>query len=175
MSIISDALKKAGDNRRDTIRLREGDLITRGLSDRIEKISSRKTRWPIVSGIGTLFIVGFIVAAFLFNAKFLPSFKEPAETPSRPMPKAIDFEERAEPAADLQAKKVIYATTGGEEALTLPLALNGVIEGSGEPLAIIDGRILKQGDFVHGAQLISIRSDRAILLYNDKEITLFIE
>ena len=175
MSIISEALKKAGDKRRDTVRLREGDLITRGLSSRIEKISSRKTRWSIVSGVGTLFIVGFIVAAFLFNAKFLPSFKEPAETASRAMPKTIDFKERAGPSADLQAKNVIYATTRDEEALTLPLALNGVIGGSGKPLAIIDGRILEQGDFVHGAQLISIRSDRAILLYNDKEITLYIE
>ena len=62
-----------------------------------------------------------------------------------------------------------------EKNLLFSFTLNGVMEGPGESLAIIDNKILKKGDYIHGAQLINISTDRVTLLYDDKEIILYIE
>ena len=70
MSIISDALKKVATERKDKVRLRQ-DELNRIFTTDAKKIESKKTRWGILSGIGTLLIVGFAVLAYLSNADFL--------------------------------------------------------------------------------------------------------
>lgn len=52
------------------------------------------------------------------------------------------------------------------------LALNGIVEGRGEPLAIINGMILRVGESVAGATLLEIRGDEARLSWRDEELVL---
>lgn len=52
------------------------------------------------------------------------------------------------------------------------LALNGIVEGRGEPLAIINGMILRVGESVSGATLLNIRGDEATLRWRDEELVL---
>ncbi len=52
------------------------------------------------------------------------------------------------------------------------LALNGIVEGRGEPLAIINGMILRVGESVAGATLLEIRGEEARLRWRDEELVL---
>ena len=62
------------------------------------------------------------------------------------------------------------------ETEVLPVfILNGIIQGNGESLAMINNTILKKGDFYQGGQIINITSSSVTLFYRDKEITLRIK
>ena len=52
------------------------------------------------------------------------------------------------------------------------LTLNGIVEGRGEPVAIINGMILRIGDSVAGAILLEIRGEEARLRWRDEELLL---
>ncbi len=52
------------------------------------------------------------------------------------------------------------------------LSLNGIVEGRGEPLAIINGMILRVGESVAGATLLEIRGDEARLRWRDEDLVL---
>lgn len=175
MSIISDALKKAADKRRGVTRLREEDF-TRDLDGHIEKIASKKTRWSLLSSLGTFFIVGFAIIAFLYNVEFLPSFMNSAgKTSSTVVPKKLDLERTISP-ADVDKPKVITKPRPKKTgSLLFNLRLNGIMEGKGESLAVINNKILRKGDFIEGAELIDISSNKVTLLYNRKEIILYME
>lgn len=194
MSIISDALRKAADvkkatdvskpadKRKDIVRLRKEGLgdslrlpewLDRDLSsDNIRKIAIRKRRWGILSSIGSILIVAFAVLAFLYNTEFLASFIHPANIYPVTAPRSVDFEEKA----PLPPTPKKTAPESRQEMLIPVLELNGIIiEGTKEPLAVIDNNIVRVGDFVRGAQVKEITSNRATLLYRDKEITLRID
>ena len=49
------------------------------------------------------------------------------------------------------------------------LKLNGVVEGIGEPFAIINDRIVRLGEYVEGAVLLSVGSNKATLRSADEE------
>ena len=51
-----------------------------------------------------------------------------------------------------------------------PFVLNGVVRGKGEPLAIINGRILKVGDGIEAATLAEIAQESARLRWPDREL-----
>jgi len=53
-----------------------------------------------------------------------------------------------------------------------PFQLTGVVGGPGEPLAIINGQIVKVGDAVSGAVLLEVASDSARLRWGDEELVL---
>lgn len=52
------------------------------------------------------------------------------------------------------------------------LKLNGVVEGVGEPFAIINGSIVRLGESVAGATLIAVDRDNARLRWMDQELRL---
>jgi len=191
MSIISDALKKAADKRRDIVRLpergpnsrlgagekvfKEESLLDKdpGLVRQIEKISSKKNEWNLLSGIGTVLIVGFAIVAFMLTKEFIPSFTFSSSDPSDNLlaaPRKVFTEDKYMEIVD----KARNGTASPSVAVkrSRPFKLNGIIEGGGESLAVIDDRIVKKGEFVYGAQVVKIGSEKVILLSDDKEITL---
>lgn len=175
MSIISDALNKVSDKRIDYIRLRE-ERIKRDLSTDIEKIALKKRRWSFSAIVGTLFIVGFSVLLFLYYIESLPSSIYPKSTsfntPERP---ALKIETPKDSVTE-SAPSFFSTISLKEKKEVLPaLTLNGIIGGRGEPLAIINNMVLRKGDFIQGAQLLEIYTDRVELISGDKEITLRIE
>ena len=191
MSIISDALKKAADKRRDIVRLperkhdrrfRTGEKVLEkervldndpGLERQIEKISSKKTGWNLLSSVGTLLIVGFAIVAFMFNKEFIPSFtfsSSPAPDNLLAAPKRVFIEDKYTEIADRVRKETVRPPVTKRVPHTFKL--NGIIEGGGEPLAIIDDRIVRKGELIYGAEVVEIGSERVILLSDDKEVTL---
>jgi hypothetical protein len=157
MSIISDALKKASDRKSDNIRLRREELSPIFIDDK-KRIRENKSKRSLISGVGTLLIIGIAVFFFLSNGQFIPSIAYRAASIPAPIPLVAV---RANPAAETE---------------TIPrFVLNGIIEGAGESLAMINNSIVKKGDFFLGAQVIEIGKDKVALLYNRKEITLRIK
>lgn len=174
MSIISDALRKVADKRSDYTRLKD-EKLDRDLTPEIKRLAIKKTRLSILSSVGVFFIVGLAIVIFLYNSDITPSFIHP-KTPSLITPKDItlktditkdDTEKITPPLSVAPIKK---------ERRALPhLTLNGIIGGTGEPLAIINNKILKKGDSIYGARLIYIAKDKVTLSYRDREFTLEME
>ena len=52
------------------------------------------------------------------------------------------------------------------------LELSGIIGGPGQPMAIINGRLLAPGEIVEGATLLDVTDDAARLRWRDEEIVL---
>ena len=52
------------------------------------------------------------------------------------------------------------------------LELSGIIAGPGEPMAIINGSLLKPGDTVDGATLLEVTDDFARVRWRDEEVVL---
>jgi type II secretory pathway component PulC len=71
-------------------------------------------------------------------------------------------------------KKVISnLLTPKEEEITLPsLVVSGLIWGGNIPQAIINGKILKEGDTVEGAEILEIKKEGVIIIYKGKEFTI---
>ena len=182
MSIISDALKKVADKRIEVVRL-QADATARKLNQDIKKGTTKNTKWSILSGVGTFFIVGFAITAFLYNTEFFSSFIHPSKAQPIVLPERIALEKEAivdKPKAVIKEKIPSYIVSRPKsvfrkKAQIIPLTLNGIIEGQGEPLAIINNNILKAGDYVDGARVINIGPDRVVLFYDNKEILLRIK
>lgn len=183
MSIISDALKKVSDKRKSIVRLPEESDAD--LSYDIKEMAPKKPRWNLPSTIATVFIAGFAIVAFLYSTNLLtlstPQPKQLAAAPdaiSTQELRAIDVKVAASPAGDKIIKPVSAPVSQRPrlKAVQRPtLTLNGVVGGIGEPMAVIENEILRKGDFVQGAQIIDIGSDRVTLRYDDGEVTLHIE
>lgn len=173
MSIISDALRKASDKGGDRIILRDR-VGHETLSPEIRRIAARKTRWNISSSLGTLIIVGFVVFLFLYNAErlFPPQARPSAGSYEyvKPEIKPEDVKTRRE--EPLPKEAVLKRESARDAQLFI---LDGIMEGSGEPLAIINDRILREGDYVSGARIMKINQDAVILERGNKEIRLKLE
>jgi hypothetical protein len=52
------------------------------------------------------------------------------------------------------------------------LELSGIIGGPGQPMAIINGRLLAPGEIIDGATLLDVTDDSARLRWRDEEIVL---
>jgi len=53
--------------------------------------------------------------------------------------------------------------------------LNGVIDWTNEPLAVINDAILGKGDRISGARIVNIDSEKVVLDYKNREIVLYVE
>ena len=52
------------------------------------------------------------------------------------------------------------------------LALSGIVGGPGEPIAIINGRLLAPGETIEGATLLDVTGDSARLRWRDEDVVL---
>ncbi len=172
MSIISDALRKVSDQRKTSVRMRDDELKSIFVSD-TKKIKTKKTQWNILTGVGTIFIVGFAIIAFLYNADLFSSARY-STTPSLKAPANAAPPKRMRKKAVVRNTRTVPVEVTETEILPI-FILNGIIEGRGESLAMINNTILKKGDFNQGGQIINVSNDSVTLFYRDKEITLRIK
>lgn len=176
MSIISEALRKVSDKRSDVVKLRDEELKGVFIDDAVKASPKRiiakpkKSTVRVWSSIATLFIVGFAVVAFFYTtgSNTNTAYAPPSYTPV------------IEPVAPAPAPSIIKAVTKPpvrpRQMPRLPdFVLNGIIQGKGESLAVIDNQILKKGDFYRGAQVINIGGDNVALSYHGQEIILRIK
>ena len=57
-------------------------------------------------------------------------------------------------------------------AFSPALTLNGVVAGSGQPLAIINNNVMGIGETIEGATLVAVTADAATLRWRDQELVL---
>lgn len=204
MSIITDALNKAQKRTAVRAGLKElekcmrvGEKIsvtTRGVRPKAEpaegfftsgarRLSEKKTLWGLRSAAGTLVIVGAAVLAFFYSTRFFSGIVYPAANPAAVPPPAVTKNPSAVIAAPDKAAPVVKAPADVKPAdvkkirqarRPYPFELSGIIGGD-EPMAIIDGNIVKIGESIRGARLVSVSSDRVTILYKGKEVVLKID
>ena len=86
----------------------------------------------------------------------------------------------AAPVVSRQPSQAVRAPVAAEgashpmvrRAFSPALTLNGVVEGSGEPLALINDNVLRIGDTIEGATLVAVKADAATLRWRDQELVL---
>ena len=98
----------------------------------------------------------------------------PAEIakPAVPVPTTSAAAATAAVASPATANPAPAGAVHGRKRIQPTLILNGTIEGSGEPLAIINGSIRRVGETVEGATLLEIKKDAARLQWHDQEIVI---
>lgn len=160
MSIINEALKKAASKNDDFSRLaseplKEFEKTAGSVQLDVQKKTWQRKKWLFFGGIS-----GGLAASVLFISIFLG--KDLSVT-SRPRPTAI-----AQPAPEAVAAPAKY--------VRLPnLTLDGIVEGRGEPMAIINARIVKVGDNLQGASVVRINKESVLLVYEGQEFLLRIK
>ncbi|NQT07086.1 MAG: hypothetical protein HQ575_06055 [Candidatus Omnitrophica bacterium] len=177
MSIINEALKKAQDTKKELSQIVTKDLSfkqsipsDKELSSSIKEIADKKTGWSVASRVGTLFIVGVAVLAFLYNKNIV----SPTTYPTAAVPKLLEVERGAvkpliPPPLPIVEKA---ANSSGRKKVTVipDFKLSGVMSGSGDSFVMLNNKIATIGDFVDGAQIISIDGDGATLVYDGREL-----
>jgi hypothetical protein len=156
MSIINDALKKAGKDRQ---------LFQNKPQQIFGKIGKPKTKaggrmlknrifWTI--GLGLICLLGLFLAASLKNSGKSMVAQEVipvAEVSSVAFPmRGIDLEEIS--------------------VETPSFNLSGILYDQQKPLAIINGSVMEEGSAIEEAQLLKIHSDYVLLSLEGKEFTL---
>ncbi|HAJ56210.1 MAG TPA: hypothetical protein DCL35_00380 [Candidatus Omnitrophica bacterium] len=137
----------------------------------LQPIDIKRTGLPTSLIIG-LVLVGFIGAGLLFAVFSRPglqkeaSKQKPDQAAAIPAPSAI-VEIIPEPDAKATAK------SAAKQASPVPvLTLSGILFGEQGSLALINGRVVREGGLIEGARLDKVSSDRVELSFEGKKIIL---
>lgn len=122
-----------------------------------------------LGGIGiTALAVGLLIAASALTLR-RPSAARSGQPAVASIP--AETEPQPAPAAEAPAEEA-----AAPETVPIPeppsLVLSGIALGSGDPVAIINGQILKIGDMIEGAVLADILPDAARVRWPDREVTI---
>jgi len=96
----------------------------------------------------------------------------PAPPPVESLRVVYHAAELRHPFASVLPETQTTEETGGSSVTLPPLALQGIIWGEVEPQAIIDRKVVKAGDAVGGAEVVSIDQDGVMLLYRGRTFLL---
>jgi len=158
MSIINDALKKAGKNKQFSLN-KSPQLLCKLDGLRTDTKRFVLKRWLIFAGAGAVCLLGVLLA--------INSFKSPVDSP--PV---------LETAAKIKASLHLFPPK--ETNVTAPLnlsgfRLSGILYDKQKPLAIINERIVGKGALIKGAKLLEIQPNYVRLSLKGKEFKLKIK
>ncbi len=164
MSLIHDALRKLEREKKGPLPPGTEHLVP----PLPEKIKGRKFPffWGLL-GLG----VGLIAVGLSTQFKSSPELKVASTLPEVP-------EEVLLPPAPVLSPEPAPAPIPETIPLSLPsrtestFTLSGVVQGEGEPFAVINNQITRVGDEVEGARLIAIGTNQVTLLRDGEEILL---
>ncbi len=126
--------------------------------------------WATVGGSAALLVVGLLLGT-LWNARPVSTTRavEAAKPVPAPVPTPQSVVAVVTPVASMAPiaplKPMMAKSTGMPN-----LELNGVVEGVGEPLVIINGRIVRLGETIEGATLLGVGDGAARFQWRDKEL-----
>ena len=133
-------------------------------------VSALTLRHPISASLGRRAI----------QARSAPASAAPepavAPAPAAAAPVQPSAPDAAAPAHASVVKPNTVPLSAGDPVMAVPgfeapqFILNGIVRGSGEPVAIINGRILRVGETIAGATLSDIMSEAARLRWPDREL-----
>lgn len=168
MSIINEALKKALREKESIPTSTYQDSLKKKFESELPKRGPRITWKPIFAILIILLVAGPIIAPFLGRPlKDTPQAQSQAVKPVA-----------ADRMSSQKSQFGIEQTGLLQTAALMPLApksnfrLAGVLVSPDDSYCIINNKILRVGDNVQGAKLLSITPDGAILELNGKKISL---
>ncbi|MFC1631789.1 hypothetical protein ACFL1I_07700 [Candidatus Omnitrophota bacterium] len=148
MSIINDALKKAGNN---------NSSFQPNLTELKSRENDSGKNWLIWAGVGLLSLVGILIVINSFKGPAYTSVKQPGadnQQGARFNLRAVDFEAPLNNAG---------------------FQLSGILYDPQNPMAIVNNRIVDEGAFIDGAQLLEIQPNFVKLSFRGQELTLVVK
>lgn len=197
MSIIQEALKKAGDRKPNsriekTSHNKDDDYIGSAINERLYKKYGPGHGEPIarakkavffksdLNNLGTVMLIIFILAVSFASINFLGRHEAGKMKGSREaLSPKISQTEQTRPSTNLITKDEGRPVELGRKSLmqsmkpNVPeLVLNGIMYLEDGPRALINNSIVEKGDTIGGAKVISINKKSVILESENNEITL---
>lgn len=162
MSIINEALKKAGEARKDFPE--PEPLVSEPQPEPKVGRKKKSNKRLIILGISSL--MGCVLLFIFFLVK-KPLIGEKIEKQSIP---EVIFS--APKQKEDSAKETVIQETVIQEEKAPSLFLTGIIQGYGRPAAIINERIVEEGDFIRGARVIEIGQGEVRLNFEGEDFLL---
>ena len=188
MSIINEALKKAIREKEAGYSSEDKETVRRNIELEFQPKKSRLNWGPIFILLVLLLITGPIVAPIFStpfkSANYLGNTSNPASATVQNNPSSSTNLANVS-TLDLKVnRKTQFAVEespifGGTPAPTIisrtpDLNLSGIVYSPKESYCIINNKVIKVGDAIQGAKLLSVSQNSVKLDYQGKEIALFI-
>ena len=168
MSIIYDALKKARIHIKGDFK--EDSKVPLSIQKQKYKISFRFFLYLLVIPLGIF--IGKLTLSFLTHMILKETSPPSVSSTTINVPnKAVEIE----PLVVKSQEKLSEEKPQIEKITSPSLTLNGIVSTEGEPLALINNRIAKKGDYIEGAQVVEIFSDRIELIFEGEKIILQVD
>lgn len=177
MSIVLEALEKAQReehlivNKEKKAKTPSSSITP--VSEKIETPVTKVQRNPSKSG-HKVYIVWFILAVGLINILVLSWWLRKNNSDisvNIPLGNSVPAKNILSPAESPKNT----AQTGMVSAIGLPFDVTGIMWDEKEPIALVNGRFLKEGDELLGAKLINIEQHKVTFLYKDKDFTVSVQ
>lgn len=185
MSIISEALRKAGEGRRSVVEaesppqggiaLKEG--ITLPEAREIGKAKVRRRPNALVTLAAILIVFSIVLAWNLFHRRLsaAPVRTASAENVSAPETASSETtltQQLLDKAARETSPPVSTVAVDPLKPPSPSLALNGIMYSTETSYAIINNSMVQEGDTVGGAKVAKINRGNVVLVYKDRETIL---
>ncbi len=170
MSIISDALKKA--QQTQSAPLKDGKAAVEPLAPLVRHHTPQQKMLQSVISWGILLLVSGLVA-FKLITETMGTLATPSVVTRYKIPDKIEIQAKSKEAVAPSTfpftvpLKTFYSGPP-EEAFSL----SGIVQGAGKPVAIINDKVLEEGDSINDAKVIRIEDKKVTLSVKDKEVTL---
>jgi len=124
----------------------------------------------VVMGLSAWVMLTFRVGLSIMPASRTQVVIRPASSPASP-PALATLAAEPKPVAQPRMPVQILELAQPESQAP-PFSLNGIVEGVGEPFAIINGTIVRLGESIEGATLTEVAQGKATLRWNDQNVVL---
>lgn len=188
MSIITEALKKAAKEKVKTINLSDKTVTLRGKpSYKSENTRYKRRKRLIISGILLLVTIAFLTLA---NTFLLPSLDIERPKSMVTSDDSIETPVEAEAYTNVKSelalfedKKSLMDNTAKafrseltiEEEFTSNFTLNGIVYDADDSWAIINNKVVRTGDTLEGANVLSIAPQKVVLLFKNERFVLSVK
>lgn len=168
MSIIDEALRKAAEARKN---LPEPDELVSEPQPEPEVERKKKSNKRLIILVIFLFVgCTLLFSIFVVKKPLIGGKIEKQSTPK------VSFEEEVifpvpKPKED-SAKETVIQEAVIQEERSPSLSLSGIIHGYGKPVAVINERIVEEGDFIGGARVVEIGQGGVRLNFEGKDFSL---
>lgn len=186
MSIINEALKKAIREKEAGFSPQDNELVRRNIQIEFQRKKPQLNWGPIFILLVLVLITGPIVAP-LFSTPFkaapystgnLSPQSVTQNIPEQPVTDLAKAVASSEPSATRKAQfaveeSPIFGNAQTQALWRMPsLNLSGIVYSPEESYCIINNKIIKVGDTVQGAKLLSVSRNRVTLDYQGKPVSL---
>ena len=173
MSIINEALKKAGEARKDFPE--PEPLVSEPQPEPKVERKIRLNKRLIILGISSLMGCVLLFSFFLVKKPLIGEKIEKQSIPKVSFEEEVIFpapKQKEDSAKETVIQETVIQESVIQEEKSPSLFLTGIIQGYGRPAAIINERIVEEGDFIGGARVIEIGQGEVRLNFEGEDFLL---